>query len=113
MRTSIMTKKIQDIPKEDRPREKLLQKGSKGLSDQELIAVLLGRGTEGHDVMTMAGQVLKILDNANNKPVFRELQTIEGMGPAKAALIEAALEFSRRRIRPEGLRISFPPDVLP
>ena len=35
------------------------------------------------------------------------------MGPAKAALIAAAMEFARRRIRPEGLRISFPPDVLP
>jgi DNA repair protein RadC len=34
-------------------------------------------------------------------------------GPAKAALIAAALEFPRRRIRPEDLRISFPPDVLP
>jgi DNA repair protein RadC len=36
-----------------------------------------------------------------------------GVGPAKASLIAAALEFARRRIRPEGLRISFPPDVLP
>jgi len=106
-------KKIHDIPIEDRPREKLLQKGAGALSDQELIAVLLGRGTEGHDVLSMAAQVLKILDNANCNPGLKELQAIEGMGPAKAALIEAALEFSRRRIRPEGLRISFPPDVLP
>ena len=43
-------KKITDIPKLDRPREKLLSKGAAVLSDQELIAVLLGRGTEGHDV---------------------------------------------------------------
>ena len=35
------------------------------------------------------------------------------MGPAKATLILAALEFARRRIRPEGLKISFPPDILP
>jgi DNA repair protein RadC len=42
-----------------------------------------------------------------------KLQEIEGVGPAKASLIAAALEFARRRIRPEGLKISFPPDVLP
>lgn len=35
------------------------------------------------------------------------------MGPAKATLIKSAMEFSRRRIKPEGLKISFPPDVLP
>ena len=44
---------------------------------------------------------------------LKELQKIEGVGLAKATLIAAALEFSRRRIRPEGLRISFPPDVMP
>jgi len=113
MSLPVMMKRIKDIPREDRPREKLLQKGAKALSDQELIAVLLGRGTEGHDVLSVAGQVLKTLDNNNCNPGLKELQDIEGMGPAKAAMIEAALEFSRRRIRPEGLRISFPPDVLP
>ena len=106
-------KKIKDIPIQDRPREKLRQKGAASLSDQELIAILLGRGTEGHDVMSVARQVLKILDSTNCQPSLKDLQTIEGMGPAKAALIYAALEFSRRRIRPEGLKISFPPDVLP
>jgi len=106
-------KKIKDIPTRDRPREKLLEKGAESLSDQELIAVLLGRGTEGHDVMSVAKRVLKILDSTNCNPDLKELQAIEGMGPAKAALINAAMEFSRRRIKPEGLKISFPPDVLP
>ena len=97
----------------DRPREKLLQKGAEALSDLELMAILLGKGTEGHDVMTLAGRILKILDATNNHPALEELQKIEGVGPAKATLIAAALEFSRRRIRPEGFKISFPPDVLP
>ncbi len=52
----------------DQPREKLLQKGAESLSDQELIAVLLGRGTEGDDVMSVAGHVLKILDSTNCNP---------------------------------------------
>ena len=106
-------KKIHDIPKLDRPREKLLRKGAEGLSDLELIAILLGSGTKGHDVMKLADRILKALDSNKTKPDVEELQKIEGVGLAKATLIAAALEFARRRIRPEGLKISFPQDVLP
>ncbi len=106
-------KKIQDIPKRDRPREKLQEKGAQSLSDLELMAILVGRGTEGHDVMSVAERILKTLDSSHGKLRLEELQEIEGVGPAKATLIAAALEFARRRIRPEGLKISFPPDVLP
>ncbi|MBW1744854.1 MAG: DNA repair protein RadC [Deltaproteobacteria bacterium] len=108
-----MTKKISDIPVADRPREKLQKKGAEALSDLELMAILVGKGTEGHDVMSVAKGILKILDSSNEKPNLKELQKIEGVGPAKATLIAAALEFARRRIRPEGLKISFPADVLP
>ena len=106
-------KKISDIPKSDRPREKLQQKGAEALSDLELMAILLGSGTKGHDVMTVAERILKVLDAHNEKLNIDELKKIEGVGPAKATLIAAALEFARRRIRPEGLKISFPADVLP
>ena len=108
-----MAKKIAEIPVGDRPREKLQKKGSEALSDLELMAILLGRGVEGHDVFTIASRVLKIMDASNGRPGLDELQKIEGVGPAKATLIAAALEFARRRIHPEGLKISFPPDVLP
>ena len=106
-------KKISDIPKSDRPREKLQQKGAEALSDLELMAILLGSGIKGHDVMTVAERILKVLDAHNEKLNIDELKKIEGVGPAKATLIAAALEFVRRRIRPEGLKISFPADVLP
>jgi len=106
-------KKITDIPTLDRPREKLQQKGAEALSDLELMAILLGKGIEGHDVMTVAKKILKVLDASNINPNLEDLQKIDGVGPAKATLIVAALEFSRRRIRPEGFKISLPPDVLP
>jgi DNA repair protein RadC len=106
-------KKIKDLSKSERPREKLEAKGPQALSDVELLALLLGSGTKDHDVLTVAGRILKALDGQNEKLSLEELQKIEGVGPAKATLIAAALEFSRRRIRPEGLRLSFPPDVLP
>lgn len=106
-------KKLADIPKHERPREKLQERGAAALSDLELMAVLVGKGTKGFDVMSVAERILKTLDASHGKLNGEELQKIEGVGPAKATLIDAALEFARRRIRPEGLKISFPPDVLP
>lgn len=109
----MMKKRITDIPKSDRPREKLQEKGAEALTDLELLAILLGSGTKKHDVMTVAEEILKAVDRNKGKVSLEELQKIEGVGLAKATLIAAALEFSRRRIRPEGLKISFPADVLP
>lgn len=106
-------KKMAEIPVNDRPREKLQAKGPEALSDLELLAILLGSGTKGHDVMKVAGQILKVLDANNEKLSLESLKKIEGVGPAKATLIAASLELARRRIRPEGLKISFPADVLP
>jgi DNA repair protein RadC len=104
---------ISSIPKAERPREKLQAKGAKALSDQELMAILLGSGTKGHDVLKVAKRVVEVVDTSNGKPTLEELGQIPGVGFAKATLIAAALEFSRRRIRAEGIRISFPPDVIP
>lgn len=106
-------RKISDIPESDRPREKLLRKGAEALSDLELVAILLAKGTEKRDVMYVANRVLRVLDSASLKPDLAELQRLEGVGPAKATLIAAAIEFARRRIQPDGVTISFPPDVLP
>ena len=106
-------KKITDIPTLDRPREKLRQKGAGALSDLELMAILLGKGIKGHDVLTVANKILKVMDASNINPNLEDLQKIDGVGPAKASLIVAAIEFARRRIRPEGFKISIPPDVLP
>jgi DNA repair protein RadC len=106
-------KKMADIPKLERPREKLQGKGAESLSDLELLAILVGKGTKNCDVLAVAEQILKVLDPSNQHFELKTLQKIEGVGLAKATLIAAALEFARRRIRPEGLRINSPTDVLP
>jgi DNA repair protein RadC len=105
--------KVKDIPKQDRPREKLHQKGAQSLTDTELLAILLSSGTPKHDVLTIAGKILKVIDAAKGNPAIEDLRKIDGVGLAKATMISAALEFSRRRIKPEGLKITFPADVLP
>ncbi len=108
-----MSKRINDIPEQDRPREKLLRKGAAALSDQELLAVLLGKGTPGMDVMTLAGRLVKVIDEKGLGIRAEDLREFDGVGDAKATLVLAALEFARRRIKPEGARIETPSDLLP
>ena len=108
-----MTRRISDIPEQDRPREKLLHKGAAALSDQELLAVLLGKGTQAMDVMKLAGKLAKVIDEKGLNVRAEDLREFEGVGDAKAALVLAALEFARRRIKPEGVKIETPADLLP
>jgi len=108
-----MNKSINDIPAHDRPREKLLRKGAAALSDQELLAVLLGKGTPGMDVMTLAGKLARVIDEKGLGIRVEDLTSFGGVGDAKATLILAAIEFARRRIKPEGAKIETPADLLP
>jgi DNA repair protein RadC len=108
-----MKRRIKDIPEQDRPREKLLRSGAAALSDQELLAVLLGKGTHDMDVMTLAGKLAKVIDRRGLGVVADDLREFGGARDAKAALLLAALEFARRRIMPDGLRIETPADLLP
>lgn len=108
-----MAKRLRDMPTLDRPREKLLDKGPGVLSDLELLAILIGSGNSSADVMTLAGRLLKVIDDGGGMPMTESLKQVPGIGPAKAAVIAAALEFARRRIRPEGVKIASPTDILP
>ena len=108
-----MSKRIFDIPEQDRPREKLLRKGAAALSDQELLAVLLGKGTPNMDVMKLACKLARVIDEKGLNLRAEDLTEHEGVGDAKATLILAAIEFARRRIKPEGAKIKTPADLLP
>lgn len=107
------SKSLDQIPKDDRPREKLLRKGAAALSDQELLAVLLGKGTSQMDVMTLAGKLARVIDEKGLDVRADDLTGFDGVGEAKATLILAAIEFARRRIKPDGVKITTPADVLP
>src|SRR5438132_1722823 len=108
-----MAKRISDIAEADRPREKLLTKGAASLSDQELLAVLLGKGTTKIDVMTLAGKLARVIDEHGLEVKSEHLKQFGAIGDAKAAVILAAIEFARRRIKPEGAKIETPADLLP
>lgn len=89
---------IKDVPKEDRPRERLLKFGPSHLSNQEIIAILLGSGTRNESVMSLANRVLmhfeglKLLKDAT----IEELTSIKGIGTAKGVLMLATLELGKR-----------------
>lgn len=108
-----MSKRIDQIPETDRPREKLLRSGAQALSDKELLAVLIGKGTAGMDVMTLSGNLARLIDEKGLKVTAEDLSQFEGVGDAKATAILAAIEFARRRIKPEGAKIETPADLLP
>ncbi len=106
-------KKIRDLPESERPRERLLAKGASFLNDEELLAILIGKGTPNHDVLSLAKKLVKVVDQRGLDLEAEDILGIDGIGKAKAALIAAAFEFARRRIRPEGIKIQSPRDVLP
>jgi len=106
-------KSIKDLPIHERPREKLLKQGASFLSDQELLAIILGKGTQKDDVLTLSRKIVKIIDERGLSFTANDITGVDGIGTAKAASIAAAFEFVRRRIKPEGLKIKFPADVLP
>jgi DNA repair protein RadC len=108
-----VARSLAQTPEADRPREKLVSRGAAVLSDEELLAVLLGRGTQRSDVLALARQVRKVVDERGLAVSAADLTPLDGMGTAKAAAIVAALEFARRRIRPETTRIATPADALP
>ena len=91
---------IKEWAKDDRPREKLLYKGSESLSNSELLAILIHNGTKQKTAVDLAKEILKLgKDNLNElgKLSIKELMKIKGIGEAKAITIAAALELGRRR----------------
>jgi len=90
---------INDLPKSERPRERLQKHGAEVLSSQELLALILGRGVRGESVMVTAQRLLSAFGNVKNisQASLEELSTIKGMGTAKASQLKAAFELARRK----------------
>ena len=83
------------------------------MSDAELLAVLIGKGTKDRDVLALSRQLVKVVDRKGLDLTVEDILGIKGIGTAKAALIVAALEFVRRRVKEEGVKIQSPVDVVP
>ena len=91
---------IKSWAEEDRPREKLLDKGRHMLTEAELIAILIGSGSRDETAVELSKRILVSVDNNLNnlgKLTVQELNRFKGIGDAKAISIIAALELGRRR----------------
>lgn len=94
---------IKDWPEGERPRERLVNLGAQALSDAELIAVILGTGTTGQSALDLARAALTRFGGLSGLLASgpEELGTIDGLGPAKSAQLQAVLELARRSLREE------------
>jgi DNA repair protein RadC len=106
-------KTIKDMPEHSRPREKLREKGASALSDEELVAAILGMGTAGVDVRTISKQVAGLIREHKEALKLDHLRGVPGMGLAKAAQILSAFELARRHLLKDTVKISCAKDALP
>lgn len=89
--------KIKDLPKIERPREKLIAKGPENLKDSELLAILLRTGTKEFNVVELSTRILKKFGSVGlAKASASELKNTFGLGTAKASEIVACFELGRR-----------------
>ena len=99
---------IKNWSDDDKPREKLVQKGRSVLSDAELIAILIGSGSREESAVELSKRILASVDNNLNelgRLSIKQLIKFKGIGEAKAVTIAAALEIGRRRRGEESLKI--------
>jgi DNA repair protein RadC len=94
--------KITDLPKHERPREKMIEKGSAGLKDKELLAILLRTGREGKNVIEMSEEILKKFPMKKLLTLSHDdLIKINGVDSGKACGLLAAFELTKRALEVE------------
>lgn len=98
---------ISDLPREERPRERLQKFGPEALSSQELLALILGRGIPGESVTVTSQRLLSTFGNikAISEASLEELAKVKGIGLAKASQIKAAFELAKRSEEEIGEKI--------
>ena len=101
--------KISDIPLNLRPREKAVLYGIEKLTDQELLALIIGSGVRGNSAIEIAGELLKTYSNSMeglSKSSFRELESFKGLKKSNALKLLATFEFHNRLNSPTYKKIT-------
>jgi DNA repair protein RadC len=92
---------IREWSEDDRPREKMLRKGTSSLSDAELLAILIGSGNRDESAVELARRIMRECDDNINElarlTIADLCKKFKGIGEAKAITIKAALELGKRR----------------
>ncbi|MGA9289048.1 MAG: DNA repair protein RadC [Anaerobacillus sp.] len=89
---------IRDYPEEERPRERLVKEGPETLSNQELLAIILRTGTKQESVLQLSYRIIQYFEGLRllKDASIEELTSLNGVGPAKAVQLIAAMELGRR-----------------
>lgn len=106
-----VNQKIKDLPKIERPREKLIHYGPCRLSNSELLAIVLRSGKKGENVINLANKILKKY-KAESLPTltYQELKDFPGLGPAKACEIIACFELGKRLLKGKVVELYLKPE---
>lgn len=99
-----MSLRIQDLPANDRPRERLMELGAASLTNAELLALFINTGTRGENAVQMGQRLMqefKSLRNISRRSAKELVRQFHGLGPAKATHIAAAFELGRRAAQEE------------
>lgn len=106
---------IKEMPSQERPRERLAIHGVESLSNAELIAILIRTGCSKSSAIDVSSAIIHEMDDLGElrHKTLQELSSFEGMGPAKAMTILAAIELGKRVLNPqkEVIRITSPKEV--
>ena len=104
-------KTLNELYKDDKPREKLVKKGVEALKNDELMAVLIGSGIQGKDVRKLSKEIVNLLDSSYDTLNLEQLCNIHGLGVAKASQILASIELAKRYTIQNNRRITSAQDV--
>ncbi len=90
---------VRDLPKEERPRERFRRFGPQALNQEELLAIIISRGSKNKSVLRIAHDLIVKFNNIDciSKATIEELSQIAGIGTAKAMQIQACFELARRK----------------
>ena len=104
-------KTIKELHNDDKPREKLIKKGTQSLKKDELISIILGSGIKGKDVRKLSREIVSILDTSYSSITLEQLCNIHGLGIAKASQILASIELAKRYTSQNNRKITSAKDV--
>ena len=109
---------IHELPRSERPRERLLDLGARALSSAELLAIVLGSGGAGRSALRLGEEVLAAAGGSLRRMTMQPvaaLRTVDGVGRVRAVTIHASLELGRRmaaEAREDGAPVRSPRDVV-
>ena len=96
--TVVRNKSVKEWPEDERPRERLIAHGASALSEAQLLAILIRNGKSGRTAVDLGRELLERFGSLAGieQASITEICVVEGMGPAKAAELKAAIELGRR-----------------